>query len=201
MNSSRVISRITIILSIWRQPQGQLLNRITRPLRNLFLFYKMECNATININVRENRRGIQERTIQRNRQHQAYKIHDKHKQNQKKKAHNTICLWYHYWLSFSNLFFFRLTHFRLLSNQEWMTSIIMRAITYPASAYSRHIMKWIFCSSIKLIERTIIYSIIYFHLSHCSGNRGLFDKELTAKLTGLKTSSSDAWYSSHPSSS
>jgi hypothetical protein len=65
--------------------------------------------------------------------------------------------------------------------------------------FGSHIMKWISCSSINLIERTIIYSIIYFHLSHCSGNQGLFDKELTAKLTGLKTSSSDAWYSSHPS--
>ena len=126
MNSSRVISRITIILSIWRQPQGQVLKRITRPSRNLFLFYKMEFNAAININVRENRRDNQERTMQRNRQHQAHKTHDKHKHKQNKtKAHKTICLWYHYWLSFSNLFFFRLTHFRLLSNQEWMTSIIM----------------------------------------------------------------------------
>ena len=126
MNSSRVISRITIILSIWRQPQGQLLKRITRPSRNLFLFYKMEFNAAINIDVRENRRGNQERerTMQRNRQHQAHQTHDKHKQS-KTKAHKTICLWYHYWLSFSNLFYFRLTHFKLLSNQEWMTSIIM----------------------------------------------------------------------------
>jgi hypothetical protein len=47
----------------------------------------MEFNATININVRENRRGNQERTMQRNRQHQVNKTHDKHKQNKTKQKH------------------------------------------------------------------------------------------------------------------
>ena len=43
-----------------------------------FLF---TCMRNIQINVRENRRGNQEWTIQRNRQHWAYKIQDEDKQN------------------------------------------------------------------------------------------------------------------------
>ena len=44
------------------------------------------------INVRENRRGNQEWTIQRNQQHWGHKTQDEDKQNKK---HSTICVRHH----------------------------------------------------------------------------------------------------------